>query len=103
MNTETLALYASTRPGQLPPDAPVSCVGCQTVFAFGEITLWVDGDETPVCPRCNIDFVVPGALSAEALARAHEDAFGLPSSVSPMTPEVAAAFAQVFGVPGENE
>jgi len=94
---------SSLRPQALAPDALVSCVYCMSVLRFAEITEWVDGDETPLCPRCRVDCVLPGAKSAEALARAHENAFGLPPGVRPMSPEEAAAFVEALAAAGGGE
>jgi hypothetical protein len=87
----------SLRPHALPPDALVSCVFCMSVLRFEEITQWVDGGETPLCPRCLVDCILRGARSAEALAVAHENAFGLPPGVRRMTAEEAAAFTAALG------
>jgi len=102
MTPQTLALYVSLRPGALAADAPVTCVYCKAISAFGDITEWVDAGETPLCPRCGIDFLVPGVLAPDALDTAHEDAFGLPPGVERMTPEQSAAFWASFGEAAED-
>ena len=99
MDLNTLALYTSLRAGALPADAPVSCVYCRSIFPFGTIFEWTDGGDTPICPRCRIDFIVPRAMAPEELAAAHEAAFGLPPDVERMSPEQAAAFWATFGDP----
>ena len=64
--------------------AEATCVACQTTFPSRDIVRWIDGGTTALCPRCAIDFVVPGRLSPEALALAHERAFGVFPGMEPM-------------------
>jgi hypothetical protein len=99
MDLNTLALYTSLRAGALPADAPMTCVYYRSILPFGTICGWTDGGDTPICPRCGIDFIVPGTKGAEALAEAHEAAFGLPPGVERMSPEQAAFFLASFGDP----
>lgn len=35
------------------------CYYCQRVFFGKEIKEWCDGEQTPLCPKCGIDSVVP--------------------------------------------
>ncbi len=103
MDLNTLTLYTSLRAGALPADAPVTCVYCRSILPFSTICGWTDGGDTPICPRCGIDFIVPGTMGAEALAEAHEAAFGLPPGVERMSPEQADSFLASFGDPVIDE
>ena len=51
------------------------CFYCRRTFDPREITKWVDGGVTALCPRCGIDAVLPSAmpvpLTAELLASMH--------------------------------
>lgn len=58
------------------------CFYCLKTMAPGEITEWVDGGETPVCPHCGVDAVLPGVVSKETLASLHKRAFSV-EKVSP--------------------
>ena len=60
------------------------CFYCLTVFRPDEITWWVDGEMTAVCPHCSIDSVIGSAsgypLTPEFLTRMKQHWFGTPAS-----------------------
>ncbi len=51
------------------------CFYCLAEFPPASIAAWADEGETPLCPRCGIDSVLPGPLGSEWLARARAIAF----------------------------
>lgn len=53
------------------------CFYCLKTIAPAEITEWVDGGETPICPHCGVDSVLPGVVSKETLASLHKRAFSV--------------------------
>ncbi len=61
-----------------------TCLACRRIFPCTEIVQWIDGDTTPVCPRCAWDFVVPGRLATEALEAARGRAFEPFPGMEPM-------------------
>jgi hypothetical protein len=38
-----------------------ACFYCGVLFAPGEITEWIDGEHTALCPKCGIDSVIGSA------------------------------------------
>lgn len=36
------------------------CFYCKTIFKPSEITRWTDDGQTAICPKCDIDSVIPG-------------------------------------------
>ena len=34
------------------------CFYCQAIFPPGEITQWIDDEQTALCPKCDIDAVI---------------------------------------------
>lgn len=51
---------------------PCGCYFCLHVFDGGDVTDWADGGKTALCPRCDIDAVMPGVTDQETLEAAHE-------------------------------
>jgi len=45
--------------GQIGPLTMCGCYYCLKTFLGREIKEWVDGEKTPLCPKCGIDSVVP--------------------------------------------
>jgi hypothetical protein len=37
------------------------CFYCLATFPPGEVTRWIDGDRTAICPKCDIDSVIGSA------------------------------------------
>jgi predicted nucleic acid-binding Zn-ribbon protein len=52
------------------------CYYCSKVFSPGEITEWVDNNDTAMCPHCGIDSVIPvyeeSDKDADFLAKLHK-------------------------------
>jgi len=63
-----------------------TCLACQAVYAVTAITRWIDGGTTPVCPRCQYDFVAPGRLAPEVLAAARARLFEPWEGMEPLKP-----------------
>lgn len=51
------------------------CFHCQTVFNVAEITEWVDGNDTALCPQCHIDAVIPVVEGEDLLAIMNKEYF----------------------------
>lgn len=64
-----------------------TCLWCKACYPCTEIVAWIDGGTTPLCPRCEIDFVIPGRLSAEELAVSRARLFKDCEGMTPMTRE----------------
>lgn len=58
---------------EVEQSARCGCFHCCATFASQDIRQWVDGGQTALCPRCDIDSVLPGVtqsfLSRGFLAR----------------------------------
>lgn len=63
-----------------------SCLWCRQVFPCADIVAWIDGDTTPLCPHCAMDFVMPGRLTPEALERIRARAFEPMEGMTPLQP-----------------
>lgn len=37
------------------------CYNCKKIFSTKEIQKWTDGWETAICPKCEIDSIIPDA------------------------------------------
>ncbi len=54
-----------------------SCAYCRCRFPTTDITQWIDGPGgTPLCPRCGVDTVMPGAKTDAELEQQHVHGFG---------------------------
>jgi NAD-dependent protein deacetylases, SIR2 family len=40
----------------------VGCFYCERTFAPSEIREWIDEEQTPLCPNCGIDAVLPDTV-----------------------------------------
>jgi hypothetical protein len=49
----------------------VGCYYCLSIFKPEEIVAYTDKDETAICPRCNIDSVIP-TTDEKILKTCHE-------------------------------
>lgn len=47
--------------GEIEKSTNVGCFFCAEIFPAAEIAEWVDGEQTPVCPKCGIDSVIGDA------------------------------------------
>ena len=71
---------------QFDPAGEATCLVCRRTFATAAIRRWIDGGTTPICPRCRFDFVVPGRLSEDAIARARAQIFAPMEGMEPLQP-----------------
>lgn len=53
-----------------------SCYACCSTFAPEEIEEWTDNYLTPICPKCNIDAVLPLKVDVKRLKEIQEYWFG---------------------------
>jgi hypothetical protein len=51
-------LHANKHRAELETSTSCACFFCFGLFAFGDITKWIDADQTALCPRCGIDAVL---------------------------------------------
>ena len=51
-----------------------SCYHCLAEFNISEISEWTDGHQTAICPKCNVDAVLP-ICDIEMLKRIQEHWF----------------------------
>jgi hypothetical protein len=47
----------------------VTCFYCGHIGHPQDITEWVDGGQTALCPKCGIDSVLPGTYPSEFIVR----------------------------------
>jgi hypothetical protein len=60
---------------QVEAVARCGCFHCQAVFAAADVRAWVDDGQTALCPRCDIDAVLPGITDADTLRSLHHHRF----------------------------
>jgi hypothetical protein len=53
----------------------VSCMFCEEIYPSGHIKRWTDDGRTAICPYCEVDAVLPGAINAAALHILHDRIF----------------------------
>jgi ssDNA-binding Zn-finger/Zn-ribbon topoisomerase 1 len=54
------------------------CFYCQQTFPASEITEWIDGEQSALCPKCGIDSVLPSTktrIDAEFLEAMYDKWF----------------------------
>jgi hypothetical protein len=56
---------------RIEAETPCGCYFCLTTFKGVDVDEWTDDGETALCPRCNIDAVMPGVTEPENLQAAH--------------------------------
>jgi hypothetical protein len=61
--------HSSRHASEIRASSTCGCFYCLTVFSPGEITEWVDDEETAICPKCGIDSVIG---SASGIPLTHE-------------------------------
>jgi uncharacterized paraquat-inducible protein A len=59
MKIEQAAKIAFKNKTSLPQEGAVGCYYCLSVFAVTEISTYTDNGQTAICPKCNIDSVIP--------------------------------------------
>jgi NAD-dependent SIR2 family protein deacetylase len=52
------------------------CFHCLHVYEATEVIDWIDDGETPVCPHCGVDAVMPGVTDLGELLTMHHTRFG---------------------------
>lgn len=52
------------------------CFCCLQTYAADEVIDWVDDGETPLCPFCGVDAVLPGVTDLATLWRLRDRRFG---------------------------
>lgn len=50
--------HASNHRAELDESAQCGCFFCFRTFAASEIRIWIDKNQTALCPRCGIDSVI---------------------------------------------
>lgn len=63
-------MLAMRNRASLATAARCGCYFCLEVYTPAEITEYTDGEETALCPRCNVDAVVAGVEDKKWLAEA---------------------------------
>jgi len=71
--------HASQHRAELDASERCGCFFCFRTFKVGEITAWIDKNQTALCPRCGIDSVLGTAsghtLDDRFLRRMHQQHF----------------------------
>ena len=52
------------------------CCGCLHVFEAVDVIDWIDDGETPLCPTCGMNAVLPGVTDPAELWEQHRRRFG---------------------------
>lgn len=84
---------------QYDPAGDATCIPCRRTFPTRRIKLWIDGGTTAVCPRCRLDFVVPGRPDPAWIERARADIFAPFPGMEKLTPAEAAALSEAMSRP----
>ena len=58
-------LYSFKNKVRISGSTQCGCYHCLAVFAKTEIKEWTDDGETAICPRCQIDTVIPDETGVE--------------------------------------
>ncbi len=56
------------------------CFSCLHVFLSTDVIDWIDDGETPLCPTCGMDTVLPGVTDPGELFTLRERRFGRPGN-----------------------
>ena len=62
---------------KIKEDTVCSCYYCLSKYDGGEISEYLDNEQTAVCPKCGIDSVIPEDVDEEILMDVNEKYFGL--------------------------
>ena len=57
--------HATNHRAELDDSAHCGCFFCFRTFSSVEIQIWIDKDQTALCPRCGIDSVIGAASGFE--------------------------------------
>ena len=72
-------IHAQRHRAELLASKTCGCFFCFRQFAASEITTWIDGGQTALCPRCGIDAIVGSSsgfvISDHFLRRMHRAFF----------------------------
>lgn len=60
---------------QIKEGVPCACYFCLQIIDGGEIDEWADDGDTAICPRCNVDAIVPNETDIQYLMHAHRTSF----------------------------
>jgi hypothetical protein len=60
---------------EIKEGVPCVCYFCMQVIDGGDIEEWADDGDTAVCPRCNVDAIVPNETDVQYLLLAHMESF----------------------------
>jgi len=60
---------------EIKENVPCVCYFCMQVIDGSEVEDWADDGDTALCPRCNIDAIVPNESNVDYLLHAHEMSF----------------------------
>lgn len=52
------------------------CFSCLHIFPSEDVIDWIDDGETPLCPTCGMDSVMPGVTDVTELWHLHTRRFG---------------------------
>jgi hypothetical protein len=53
--------HAANHRAELDDSAQCGCFFCFRMFAASDIKIWIDKEQTALCPRCGIDAVIGSA------------------------------------------
>jgi hypothetical protein len=67
----TAATMSYRNKSRIEADTPCGCYFCLTEFKGADVEDWTDDGETALCPRCDIDAVLPGVTEQDNLQAAH--------------------------------
>lgn len=57
--------YTSHCRGEMERSKMCGCICCERVFNVDEVGEWIDKGETPLCPYCGVDALIPDASGIE--------------------------------------
>lgn len=82
-SVEQLCKASFRNRGSVKTGGQCGCYYCLATFSGCAIVEWTDDGQTALCPRCNIDSVLPGVTDAQLLEAAH--AWGFRASEAEQT------------------
>ena len=57
-----LHAYSSHNKSLIEKSKKCYCFNCMHVMDSGEIKVYIDGEQTALCPECSIDSIIPGVV-----------------------------------------
>lgn len=67
MEIERVHLLSSNNREAIQAGTHVSCYYCKKVSPASDVARWTDNGNTALCPKCEIDAVIPGEFDAPTL------------------------------------